>query len=452
MIISPRLPQSNGLFGKFSWKSTFGHHLLAMMVAILAHRGRMSAQQSASAIVGCSRHRGTVGRFWKRHGQQLPWLGHQCSQRLLHLRRVRGRYLFIVDTTLISHQGPRTPNIFSTGNRRRRPAKGRRYRKYRHARRGCHAFVWGLLITPDGRRLPSFRCYYTPEYCQQHPQKHRTQADLAADLTRRLHVPSGAEVIVLADTAFESKQVRAACAERGFFWIMPANPERVLAGGKPRPKLWSLTKQFRSEKFATFRFQPNQGPLAVMRRNSSSRRGSNTNPRTFYVHEERRAVHSIGMVRIVFSTKRQPTPGKPLRRDETKILLSNAQHLRLAEIVELYLLRWQIELFFKELKSGLGIHQYRFRNFACVKAWMETYRITFLYLEWVRAKQVTASTGRQRKWWSRQRTHGLALAVCQRLEETQLLTIQRQTATRSGLKTLRKLLRQALANEYRSPP
>lgn len=449
MIISPRLPQGNGFFGKLSWKSTFGRHLLAMIVAILMHRGRMSAQQSASAIAGCSWHRGTVGRFWKGHARQLSGLSEQCFQRLLNLRLVRGQYVFILDTTLVGHQGQRTPNTFSSGNRRRRPAKGRRYSKYRRATRGCHAFVWGLLITPDGRRLPSFRCYYTREYCQQHQQKHRTPADLAADLTRSLRVPVGAEVIVLADTAFESKQVRAACAERGFFWIMPANPERVLAGEKPRPKLWSLTTEFRSEKFATLRFQPNQGPLAAMRRSSSSQPGSNTKPRTFYVHEERRAVHSIGMVRIVFSTKRQPTPGKPLRRDETKILLSNAQHLRLADIVELYLLRWQIELFFKELKSGLGIHQYRFRNFSCVRAWMEIYRITFLYLEWLRAKQVLASSGRERRWWSRQRTHGLTLAVCQRLEERQLLTIQRQTATPNGLKTLRKTLRQALACEYR---
>jgi hypothetical protein len=31
-------------------------------------------------------------------------------------------------------------------------------------------------------------------------------------------------------------------------------------------------------------------------------------------------------------------------RNETKILLTNAQHLSVAQIVEWYLLRWQIEL------------------------------------------------------------------------------------------------------------
>jgi len=33
-----------------------------------------------------------------------------------------------------------------------------------------------------------------------------------------------------------------------------------------------------------------------------------------------------------------------------------------AQIVELYLVRWQIELLFKELKSCLGMHQYGFRD------------------------------------------------------------------------------------------
>jgi Transposase DDE domain len=450
MIISPRLPQIKSLVGKFAWNSVVGRHLLMMLVSILTHRGRMSAQQAGSAIATQARHRGNVGRFLKRHGRQLPWIRYQCARQLLELVDARGRYVFIVDTTNVGHQGPHTPNTYSTGNRRRRPAKGRRYGKYRRARRGCHAFVWGLLITPDGRRIPSFRCYYTREYCQQHQRQHRTQADLAAELIREVRVPRGVQVVVLGDTAFESRQLRNACQERGFSWILPANPERVLAGPKPRPNLWSLTKSFGRNRFVRIRLQPNQGPLVAMRRLSPSRRGSIITTRTFYVHEERWAVHSIGGARILFSTKQQPTVGKPLNRDETKILLCNDQHLSVAEIVELYLLRWQIELFFKELKSHLGMHHYRFRDFRCVEAWMQIYCITFLYLEWIRAKHARgAKARRERQWWQSQRTHGLSLAVRQRLDEDELKTIQRRVATPSGIKALRQLLRHALATEQR---
>jgi hypothetical protein len=452
MIISPRLPQINGLLGKLDWDSTLGQHLRMMMIGILHHRGRMSAQQVASAIVGQSRHRAAVGRFLKLHGRRLKNSSARAWQRLLTASAPRGRYVFIVDTTSISHQGERTENTFSTGNHRRRPAKVRRYKKRRYARRGCHSFVWGLLVAPDGRRLPVVRSYYTREYCEKHQQPYRTQADLAAELVRGLVVPPRAEVIVLGDTAFESQQVRAACRERGFSWIMPANPERVLAGPRSRPKLWSLAKGFRPRMFAPLRLSPNEGPYAAMRRASRCRQGSKKkHSRTFYVHEERRAVHSIGEVRIVFSTKQKPPLGKRLNREETKVLLSSDEHLSVAEIVELYLLRWQIELLFKELKSCLGMHQYRFRNFACVEAWMEAYRLVLLYLEWIRTRRMhTAKTARERSWWSRQRTHGLCLAVSAQLVETQLLTLKRSIETPTGIKNLRRKLRAALAKEYRN--
>jgi hypothetical protein len=452
MIISPSLPEINGLFGKFSWKSLVGQYLLMLMLGLINHRGRMSAQQAASAIVGRSRHRAGVSRFLEGHGKRLHWLRYRAAERLSSKGTGRGRFLFIVDTTSVGHQGEQTENTFSTGNCKRRPAKGRRYSKYKHARRGCHSFVCGLLITPQGARIPSFRGYYTRDYCRQRQCVHRTQADLAAELVAELSVPDAAEVIVLGDTAFESRQMRAACDARGFYWIMPANPERVLAGSKPRPKLWSLTKQFCSSQFAPIRLQPQQGPLLAMRRTNPCRRGSKTKPRTFYVHEERRAVHSVGEIRIVFSTKQKPKPGKRLVRNETKILLTNAQHLNVAEIVEWYLLRWQIELFFKELKSNLGMHQYRFRRFQSVEAWVEACFITFLYLEWIRLQRMRSSKveQKQKHWWSRQRTYGLALAVSQRLAETQIRVIHRHTATESGIKKLRRLLRTALPTEYRN--
>jgi len=38
--------------------------------------------------------------------------------------------------------------------------------------------------------------------------------------------------------------------------------------------------------------------------------------------------------------------------------------------------------------------------------------MVLFYLEWIRAKRMrTAKTARTRAWWSRQRTHGLCLAV-----------------------------------------
>ena len=45
--------------------------------------------------------------------------------------------------------------------------------------------------------------------------------------------------------------------------------------------------------------------------------------------------------------------------------------LSVRDVIELYSLRWQIELFFKELKSTLGFHQYQFQKFEPVVDWAE---------------------------------------------------------------------------------
>ena len=53
----------------------------------------------------------------------------------------------------------------------------------------------------------------------------------------------GARVIVLGDTAYDSEVVRDACGDRGYSWIFPSNPERVLAGPKgERSKVRSLQR------------------------------------------------------------------------------------------------------------------------------------------------------------------------------------------------------------------
>ena len=72
----------------------------------------------------------------------------------------------------------------------------------------------------------------------------------------------------------------------------------------------------------------------------------------------------------------KPTKNRPV--EVQKILMTNDLSLSAKQIVEWYALRWQIELFFKELKSTLGFHQYRFRKFDRVEGWDELIQVTFL--------------------------------------------------------------------------
>jgi hypothetical protein len=123
--------------------------------------------------------------------------------------------------------------------------------------------------------------------------------------------------------------------------------------------------------------------------------------------------------------------------------------LTAAEVVTLYSLRWQIELFFKELKSTLGLAQYRFRKFAKVEGWMQACLVTFCYLEWYRTQQLISRdlSSKEKDWWRWQRSHGVAGRVMQQAEEDDLKQLWRGTCTKTGLRRLRRTLRQALPPE-----
>jgi Transposase DDE domain len=273
---------------------------------------------------------------------------------------------------------------------------------------------------------------------------------LAADLIRALAVPEQAEVVVLGDTAFDADTIRTACAERHWTWIVPLNPERVLAGKKgQRPKVWSLAKELQAKQFTPVRLTPGQGSFVAQRRVARCRLGPKVKTRTFYVHRERRAVHNVGDVQLVFSTKVKPQPGVAV--EVQKILMTNDRQRTAAAVVELYSLRWQIELFFKELKSTLGLHQYRFRRFRKVEAWVQACLVAFVYLEWYRARQLRQRDldAAERRWWQWQRSYGLCVAVRQAAEDHDLTHLFRWSGTKTGRKKLRQILRAALPAECR---
>ena len=424
--------------------------LVRLVAAFVCHRGRLSASQAAGAIRSQARHRAQLTRFLARCHWSKDWAVLAAVADLLLRQEARrpGPWAFILDQTYVGQQGTKTENTFSRANYRRRPKKGNRKNKQR-ARRSCHGFVCGLLLTPSGLRIPCCRAYYTEGYCQAKQLAYRTQLALAAELIRQLAVPAGAEVVVLGDTAFEAEGIRAACAERGWAWVVPLNPERVLAGPKPRPKVLSLVGGLAAERFEAVRLVPGQGPLAAQRRAARCRVGPQAKARTYYVHPERRAVHNVGDALLVFSTKDKPRAGEPVKVQ--KVLLTNAVTLSAARVVALYDLRWQVELFFKELKGTLGFHRYRFREFPKVENWAQACLVAFVYLEWYRARQLARRdlAAEAKGWWRWQRSYGLSLAVGQATEEQDLARLYRLAGTPTGRRKLRKCLREALPREYR---
>jgi hypothetical protein len=447
-IIGDVVPNLKRFLSPLGLRDSVLQMVIRMIVAFTLHSGRMSCLQAGMAVRSQARHRAQVSRMLGRPSFRKTDLLTVQQKMLLEEETEKGPFVFLIDATLNGQAGKKTENTYSTGNRQRRKQKKARYGKYKYARKSCHMFTAGLLITPSGIRIPFAIPYYTAEYCKRKKLKHRTTAEAGADLVRSLPLPEGAEVVVLGDTAYESKDLKEACADRQYEWIFPSNAERVFAGPSPRPKVRSRLKKWSSFKLQTIRFHPGQGKYVNYRRLSPHRMGPKAKARTFYVYEERREVKSVGDVRLVYSTKKKNLT--KATADEVKILLTNSQR-PLREIIELYSLRWQIELFFKELKSNLGFHQYQFKKFECVESWLKLALLTFMYLEWYRLQKLKSSqlSDEERKWWLHQRTHGLCQAVRLATEEGQLRYFAERLQSPGGIKKMKRLLRQSLPIEYR---
>ncbi len=428
--------------------------MLRMVVTFILHHGRMTCSQAAGSLVTDPVHRSQVTRFlarprWQRHDFNAP-----LRAAMLELETIKGRFIFIVDATLVSQSGRKTQNTFSTGNRQRRKIKkGFRYNKKKVRRKNVHSFTFGLLITPSGYRIPFQRPHYTKEYCEKRNIKRQTTAEAAADLIRDLPLPEGADVVVLGDTAYESKVVQQACDDRNYIWIFPANPERVFEEpemeGAKRPKLRSRLKDWTSQSLKTIRLRASSGKYARYRRLSQWRVGPKQKSRVYYAYQEKQEVRNVGYVQLVFSTMKPDL--KKATPDDVKILLTNAITISVTEVTELYSLRWQIELFFKELKSTLGFAQYSFHDFRAVEAWANITITTVLYLEYHRARKMKDRrlSKERRQWWKRQRIHGLCMAFRQECQAQELKFMQARLKTKGGIQKLKRLLNDAIPAEYR---
>jgi hypothetical protein len=443
------LPKSKWFLPR--WNPLALDMLLRIVAAFVLHRGKMTASQAAGVVGIAARHRANVGRFLERrkslHDGVL--LNHTARRILKREWKRKGCWVLALDQTYVGHQGEQTENTFSRANYKPRKKSSRR-RQRKTTKHACHAFVIGLLISPRGCRIPLMKSYYTKAFAKQKQLPFKTQAKLAAELIMSAPVPPGAEVLVLGDTAYDAITIRQACDQRGWQWIVPANPERVLQGPKPRRKLKQLVEDLQPNDWSLIRFTANSGPWAEHQRVAACRRGSIKHTRTYYAHRERQNVQRIGATLVVFSVKQKPKPGQTVKAD--KILLTNALKLSCKAVLEAYSLRWQIELMFRELKSTLGFADYKFREYAKVDGWVNACLLTFLWLEFQRQEALRKRKldARQRRWWQCQRTHGLCCGVRQQIQLRDLQQIEQWSKTPSGQRKLRRAIKAAYPHEYQA--
>jgi Transposase DDE domain len=456
MIFSDSLPFAKTFFTAAKLpESTIG--LLTRFVVACLHTLR-SASQAADSIRTDPRHRAQLVRFLARQGWSRDWL---TLERLADVvldtcLHEKGDWLFILDQTTHSTLGLHAQNTFSCRNTKRRKKNSKRKQKKTPPKLN-HVFVCGILISPQtGTRIPCVRPYYTEDYCKQRaaqakPGKFavafRTQADIAALMIRAVRVPADSRVLVLGDTAFEAKQIRAACAERRFDWIVPANPERVLAGKKDRKRLTAVSKDFTPESMTRIELCPGLTEWWRHQRGSKAKAWRGQYARRYWTRTQTLEVHNVGCVLVVFSTTVQPQSGQAV--EVQKILLSNLLHWDARRVASAYSARWQIEQFFKEMKSELGLSNYRVRSFGEVEGWVQACFVAFCYLEYYRLRKWAEAE--KKEWWFRQRAKGLRTQVLLDIEAADLERVASQLETEEGRHWLLQRLRKAVPLEQRRP-
>jgi hypothetical protein len=299
----------------------------------------------------------------------------------------------------------------------------------------------GLVITDSGARIPlPRRSYYTKNYAKKHGLKYRSQVDLVVEMLNDLSVPENVQVVVIVDSFFESKKLDQVCSNRQFTYVTAVDSNRCLAdenGNSNGQHVVSLLEELPSDAFTKITLDEESEQYHDFRRTPGHRK-----IRTYHVCKKTLDIAKLGMRAVVFS-KKEKIEGKS-KSFSTKVLLTNDSQLTAEQIVELYELRWEIELYFKELKSYLHFSDYSFEDFKASQRWVDIVLITFLFLEYQRLLLIQSSLNpKEIKQLKNARTSQMIEIVKAEVNQANILYIQEALKSSYGrqhlLKTLSKI-------------
>jgi hypothetical protein len=249
----------------------------------------------------------------------------------------------------------------------------------------AHTFIQALLITHTGMRIPlPRRTYYTRKYCRKHKRKYVKMTQLAALIVETVTIPPMVTVVVVADEFFEGTLLDTACNERQFTYITPVDSRRCIAdrnGKRTAQTLYRYGKALDRKKLKKVVFTPFKERTALLRR----RTGGDKKPRVYFATSEKLRVSGLGERTIVFSWKPR-TKSRRWKSSWFKCLVSNSKATDVAWLIECYEVRWQIEIFFRELKSFMGLVDFTGETFEAYERFFDMVLLAYLFLEWYRVQ------------------------------------------------------------------
>jgi Transposase DDE domain len=449
MIIGPIAPAVQRFYHRFLAQAPGVGVWAGIALPILLHGLLLAVRRHTLRALGeatlvhwlCA---GSVCRWLARRRFPVDrWYEHACCQLLALATRLEpdGDWVVLVDGTDTKRGG--LAKIQNT----RRYGKKPKSQKGGRAATQTHTLLFGLLILPCGLRLPLPRQrWYTQAYAKTLKLPYRTQSELAVTLLEWLRplVPSEVRVVVLADSLFDGHRVFTCCQQWQWTFITKLKGNRTFADA-PGTRILAHGKSLAASKFRRCRLCRGREATAGYRR-QEPRRPRAHEKRVYDYHSERRQVSTLGEAQVVYSWKSPAyTPQPRTDRRQFATLVTNDRQLSPRKVIEYYELRWQIEVFFRELKGQLGLQDYQGTAFASFERYVTLVLLGYLVLEYQRLRGLQGQAKREepRGGWSTARTATLLQQVRREAVRADLRWVEQRLETPSGRRQLRKALQRA---------
>jgi hypothetical protein len=422
--------------------------LAATVLALTLAPHRRCLKTVAGSVLGHRHHVATISRRlmnpkWKtRDWYTTMYEGLQKDIDRWERKQAKGRrrqWIVAIDTTYHATKSEKMENLIVMS--RREDLRRRTTRQ--------HAFVMGMVMTDRGARLPLPRkSYYTEEYCRKHGRRFRTTVQLAADMLKDLHVPDEVDVVVVFDSAFDAEVIHRVCRRRGFCAVFPIDSNRVLARTPEQDaayisgdKVVAWARSWSKREFTILDLAMDSEDHVFARRRHVDNLRVNKTKRRYAAAARHATVSKLGDCLIVASYKENPkvqllagqsaewwayreTLGMRRKEDRHKpsrwhgkVLACTDVTATAEQVIQWYELRWQVELFFRELKSRMQFECYVLMKFEAVERYLDLLLMGMLLLEQQRLHDMQHKGSEVGQVWVHARTTDrlrMLEAMCQR--------------------------------------
>jgi len=416
-----KIPKSTIYFFRFSRQyvnKAVYRHIMTMVLAIILVRGKRTYTNTSRLFLD-SRDKSCISRCFNNSVfpgflMQEHLYGRLLNEALSIPGSKRTAYM-ILDSTAQSNRSKKMENRII----------------YKKGYTSDHFFVMGILYFPDTNvRIPlPRRVYRTKRYCQKHGYKYRSQVQLAEMMIRYAHLPEDVDVIVIFDSFFPSEGVIKTIRNKGYHFVCSAKNNRVdIDTGKQ-------LKAICQEHITSGRLK-NRIQIRVPGKRSGYAHVSaqKYETKTFITYTEKLSISKMGDVQVVFSRKENDQSDLKHMR----YILTDMLDINTCDILTIYSYRWQIELYFKELKSYLGLGHYQMLSFRAIVRHVDCVIMAFMYLEHLRIRKLMEHPNQRQ--WKYARTLQMSYVIAQEVRMTNLSYLKRIIKDESGFAKLEQEL------------